>query len=115
MADSNGPELYETFERNFTDSKTLQHLPFVNQTYGYANCWYEGEDEDADMWKDFTDDIGIVIKTVIGRLKRRFASAPGHQYVERVQYRDIELGGEPVPIDWVQALLTKDKKWEDQR
>ena len=67
------------------------------------------------MWTEFTKaSEGVVIKSVIGRLKRCFDSTSGDQCVERVEYRDIEAGGEPMPIEFPDDVLTKDKKWSYQ-
>lgn len=82
-----------------TDGGTRARLQdFLMGRMCYVSCWHLGRFESHAMWRIYSKDRGIAIRTTVGRLARSLASADS-AYIGRVQYsKDAMLGSWPSAV-----------------
>lgn len=56
----------------------------------YVSCFHKSDCETAFMWKQYSDNDGIAIKTSVEKLKRCFDKAEIPVYISNVKYIDYE-------------------------
>ena len=64
-----------------------------------VNCWHISDVESAAMWKVYSGDRGIAVKTTLGDLKRSFAPDQRPVYFYEVEYLDFsDTAGSTLPF-----------------
>lgn len=73
------------------DAKAMFDSQEVARRYNYIHCWFEGQAENAEMWREYGDGgRGICIKSTTGRLWNALPQHPKDLafHVGRCCYRD---------------------------
>lgn len=78
-------------DRNrYPDGETFAHAIEKKNRQGRAvNCWHVSENESAAMWKLYSGERGLAIRTTLGGLKQSFARDERPVYIYEVEYLDF--------------------------
>src|SRR6185437_696648 len=78
-------------DRNrFPDGQTFARaIEEKNRQRRAVNCWHMSENESDAMWKLYSGERGLAIRTTLGRLKQSFARDERPVYIYEVEYLDF--------------------------
>jgi hypothetical protein len=81
----------------YPDGVTFAHaIEERNRKIRAVNCWHMSENESAAMWKLYSGNHGIAIRTTLGAFKKSFDDAQAPVYIFEVEYLDFVGSGLPL-------------------
>jgi hypothetical protein len=100
--------------RQFGDRDWLWGQQEWTRDNTYANCWFTGEFESEELWKQYVSSgEGVAIQSTVRQLIRSFETSPGTISIQPVIYYDPDSG--LVPPEIFHAPYYKHEKYRHEQ